>query len=99
MRLSYVQTQANQSTLLPCSLSDNFAWAAEPLIRRLSLLQPELKVTVIYGEESWISPRLTETETEAHRKNISILTIPDATHHVYVDQFEMFNEIVLNLLH
>ena len=69
------------------------------MIRRLSLLQPELKVTVIYGEESWISPRLTETETEAHRKNISILTIPDATHHVYVDQFEMFNEIVLNLLH
>ena len=69
------------------------------MIRRLSLLQPELKVTVIYGEESWISPRLTETEIEAHRKNISILTIPDATHHVYVDQFEMFNEIVLNLLH
>ena len=81
------------------SLSDNFAWAADPLIRRLPQLQPELKVTMIYGEESWISPKLTEAEIEAHRKNISILTIPDATHHVYADQFEMFNEIVLNLIH
>ena len=54
---------------------------------------------MIYGEESWISPKLTETEIEAHRKNISILTIPEATHHVYADQFEMFNEIVLNLIH
>ena len=68
-------------------------------MRRLSLLQPELKVTVIYGEDSWISPKLTEAEIEAHRKNISILTIPEATHHVYADQFKKFNEIVLNLLH
>ena len=63
------------------------------------MLQPELKVTLIYGEESWISPKLTEAEIEVHRKNISIVTIPDATHHVYADQFEKFNQIVLNLLH
>ena len=80
-------------------MSDNFGWAAKPLIRRLSLLEPELKVTVIYGEDSWISSKLTEAELEAHRKNISILTIPQATHHVYADQFEIFNDIVLNLLH
>ena len=80
-------------------MSDDFAWAADPLVRRLSLLQPELKVTMIYGEESWISPKLTEAEIEDHGKNISILTIPEATHHVYADQFEMFNEIVTNLLH
>ena len=80
-------------------MSDDFAWAVNPLVRRLPLLQPELKVTVIYGEDSWISPKLTEAEIEAHRKNISILTIPEATHHVYADQLEKFNEIVLNLLH
>ena len=76
-------------------LSDNLAWAKQPLVTRLHRLSSQLKVTIIYGSNSWISPKLTETEVGA---NISIITIEDATHHVYADQFEAFNEILIKLV-
>ena len=59
-----------------------------------------MKVTIIYGEDSWISPKLTDTElkTEGCSTNISIVTIQEATHHVYADQFEKFNEILIKLV-
>ena len=76
-------------------LSDNLAWAKRPLVTRLHRLESKLRVTIIYGSDSWISPKLAETEVEA---NISIITIKEATHHVYADQFEAFNEILIKLV-
>ena len=69
-------------------------------MRRLPGLPSKLKVTIIYGEDSWISPKLTDTEleTEGYSANISIVTIQEATHHVYADQFEKFNEILIKLV-
>ena len=69
-------------------------------MRRLPGLPSKLKVTIIYGEDSWISPKLTDTEleTEGYSTNISIVTIQEATHHVYADQFEKFNEILIKLV-
>ena len=69
-------------------------------MRRLPGLPSKLKVTIIYGEDSWISPKLTDTdlETEGCSTNISIVTIQEATHHVYADQFEKFNEILIKLV-
>ena len=82
-------------TELILRLSDNLAWAKQPLVTRLHRLSSQLKVTIIYGSNSWISPKLTKTEVGA---NISIITIEDATHHVYADQFEAFNEILIKLV-
>ena len=79
------------------SLSDHIAWAKDPLVKRLPQLQSNLDVRIIYGDDSWISPMLTESEV-ADYNNISITTIPDASHHVYADQFELFNEILAKLV-
>ena len=96
--LNYLLSYINNTFLN--SLSDNFAWAKNPLMRRLPGLPSKLKVTIIYGEDSWISPKLTDTEleTEGYSTNISIVTIQEATHHVYADQFEKFNEILIKLV-
>ena len=59
-------------------------------------------MSVIYGEDSWIQPKLTEDSLrEAGVKsmeNIEVFTIPEARHHVYADQFEEFNEILLKII-
>ena len=59
-------------------------------------------MSVIYGEDSWIQPKLTEDSLlEAgvrNIENIEVFMIPEARHHVYADQFEEFNEILLEIL-
>ena len=36
------------------TLSKYFAWAKNPLIKRISLLDPNIPMTVIYGKNSWM---------------------------------------------
>ena len=76
-------------------MSDNFAWAKDPLVKRLPQLESKLEVRIIYGDDSWINPKLTDSEVA---DNVIIHTIPDATHHVYADQYELFNEILTSFV-
>ena len=59
-------------------------------------------MSVIYGEDSWIQPKLTEDSLKEagvkNMENIQVFTIPEARHHVYADQFEEFNEILLKII-
>jgi len=80
-------------------LCDDFAWAKVPLLRRLPELENNLKVTIVYGEDSWVDPKLSKTILEkAGVKNIDrfdIIMIPNARHHVYADQYSMFNSVMV----
>ena len=84
------------------SLCDDFAWAKDPVISRISNIDENLRVSVIYGEDSWIQPKLTEESLQEagvrNMENIEVFTIPEARHHVYADQFEEFNEILLKIV-
>ena len=84
------------------SLCDDFAWAKDPVISRISNIDENLRVSVIYGEDSWIQPKLTEEILQEagvrNMENIEVFTIPEARHHVYADQFEEFNEILLKIV-
>ena len=84
------------------SLCDDFAWAKTPVISRISDIDESLRVSVIYGEESWIQPKLTENSLREagvrNVENIEVFMIPEARHHVYADQFDEFNEILLKIV-
>ena len=83
-------------------MCDDFAWAKDPVISRISNIDENLRVSVIYGEDSWIQPKLTEDSLQEagvrNMDNIEVFTIPEARHHVYADQFEEFNEILLKIV-
>ena len=83
-------------------LCDDFAWAKVPLLRRLPDLENNLKVTIVYGEDSWVDPKLSKTILEnAGVKNIDrfdIIMIPNARHHVYADQYSIFNSVMVQTL-
>jgi abhydrolase domain-containing protein 4 len=71
-------------------------WAAEPLIDRLPLLDTRVPVSFIYGEDSWMNPLsgVMLKESMPHH-NTDFVVIPDAGHHVYIDQWQLFNEYAL----
>ena len=83
-------------------MCDDFAWAKSPVISRISDIDESLRVSVIYGEESWIQPKLTENSLREagvrNVENIEVFMIPEARHHVYADQFDEFNEILLKIV-
>ena len=83
------------------SLCDDFFWARSPLVCRLSELSDEVKVSVIYGEDSWVT-KLTvqDLETAGVRRleRMSVVSIADARHHVYADQHQQFNSVLIRLV-
>ena len=83
-------------------MCDDFAWAKNPLILRFSGIDENLRVAVVYGENSWIKPKLSDVRLEEagvrNVERVEFFTIPEARHHVYADQFEEFNEILLKIV-
>lgn len=74
-------------------LNTGIGWATKPLLDRLPTLDRKIPVTFIYGSDSWMDPRagVMLKESMPHH-DTEFLIIPDAGHHVYVDQYEAFNE-------
>ena len=82
------------------SLCDDFFWSKSPMLPRLSKLRKDLTVTFIYGADSWIyqvtHDDLSENIGADHGMKIN--TIQDARHHVYADQYEEFNSIIVKTI-
>lgn len=71
-------------------------YAANPLMHRLPDLDPKIPISFIYGEESWMKPFHGVELKESMPNHISdFIVIPQAGHHVYIDQWEHFNNIAL----
>ena len=67
------------------------------MLPRLRDLRKDLKVTFIYGADSWIYQVTYDdlSENVGNDHAINIITIEDARHHVYADQYEEFNSIII----
>lgn len=67
---------------------------------RLAALDPKVPLTVLYGGESWVATiSQQDYETTANRTPDSytkVQVIPNAGHHLYVDQSEEFNKEILS---
>ena len=60
------------------------------MLPRLRSLRRDLKVTFIYGADSWIDPLTSHDQMEniEHYQVIKFYTIENAGHHVYADQYK-----------
>ena len=76
-------------------LTQNHAWARDPLIERLTDLPTSVPLTFIYGEHTWMdknSGYFLKTQLKNHKTMYTI--VPNAGHHVYVDNAQVFNRVV-----
>merc|ERR1712226_1743264 len=73
--------------------SRDFFWAKTPF-----LLEQKEKLenwTMLLGEDSWICrDQHSEFAAECTRIGIKLQMVPDASHHIYADQAEFFNNVV-----
>lgn len=70
------------------------AWVHRPLVDRLTCIQ--CPTTFMYGDRDWMDP------SEALRlapemKQATVCFVPNASHHIYFDNAEEFNRIVLDM--
>ncbi|CAF3825265.1 unnamed protein product [Rotaria sp. Silwood1] len=74
------------------TISDCFAWAKEPMIERIHLLDERIPIYFLHGEQSWVTMKSSLIIQEI-RENTFVETIKEAGHHIYADapeEFEMY---------
>ena len=76
-------------------MSATFGWAKFPMIHRIANVDQNVPMTMIHGANSWIScdPSY-ETRYMRSGSYVDIQVIPEAGHHVYADQPDVFNTVV-----
>ena len=85
-------------------MQHNFGWAKRPMLHRVPTdLDPDLPVSIIYGERSWVyrlNRSVLELFCEARPADSYVATylIEDASHHVHADRPEQFNAKVKEIL-
>ncbi|XP_045452784.1 1-acylglycerol-3-phosphate O-acyltransferase ABHD5 isoform X1 [Melitaea cinxia] len=78
------------------SLMQGFGWAKNPMVKRVSQLDPTLPITVLYGSRSWVdnsTGQLLQENRPASPTYVQVIN--GAGHHVYLDKPELFNKFVL----
>ena len=77
------------------ALNLGFGWAARPILPRIMELDKKLKVSFIYGEDSWMDPRSGySAKYILGTGRVTVDLVPDVGHHVY-SSAKRFNSIVL----
>lgn len=73
-----------------------FGWTKYPMIKRYDQLHDSVPITVMYGENSWISkePGIILQEMRGSDSYVNIEIVPSAGHHLYSDQPHIFNKMV-----
>ncbi|CAG9538879.1 unnamed protein product, partial [Cercopithifilaria johnstoni] len=80
------------------NMSFSFGWAKRPMLKRIIDLSPDVPLTFIYGSRSWIdSSSGIEVQNERQNAYVNVQVINGAGHHVFVDQKEVFNNIMSDL--
>uniref|UniRef100_S4P050 Abhydrolase domain-containing protein 4 n=2 Tax=Pararge aegeria TaxID=116150 RepID=S4P050_9NEOP len=73
-----------------------FGWAKNPMVRRVTQLDPALPITVLYGSRSWVDNSTGQLLKENRPSSKTyVQVINGAGHHVYLDKPEQFNKYVL----
>eukprot|EP01012_Entosiphon_sulcatum_P060039 TRINITY_DN84780_c0_g1_i1.p1 TRINITY_DN84780_c0_g1~~TRINITY_DN84780_c0_g1_i1.p1 ORF type:complete len:373 (+),score=45.58 TRINITY_DN84780_c0_g1_i1:32-1120(+) len=79
------------------ALADNFVWAKRPLLEHLpGKLEPRIPVAFAFGAQSWLD-EASGTKL-ADLIGASVFTVPEAGHHVYIDNAPAFNSWVRSTL-
>ncbi|TRY62191.1 hypothetical protein TCAL_13019, partial [Tigriopus californicus] len=90
-----VQTPSGESAFH--SLMSSFAWSKFPMFPRLAQLSPSVPLTVIYGGLSWVTAIPAEdfaTIRPDPQAYTSVKILKQSSHHVYVDEMDLFNDLV-----
>ncbi|CAH2242278.1 1-acylglycerol-3-phosphate O-acyltransferase ABHD5 isoform X2 [Pararge aegeria] len=78
------------------TLMHGFGWAKNPMVRRVTQLDPALPITVLYGSRSWVDNSTGQLLKENRPSSKTyVQVINGAGHHVYLDKPEQFNKYVL----
>ncbi|VDN87354.1 unnamed protein product, partial [Brugia pahangi] len=80
------------------NMSFSFGWAKRPMLKRIINLPPEVPMTFIYGNKSWIdSSSGIVVQNERQNAYVDVQVINGAGHYVYVDQKDVFNNVLSDL--
>ncbi|XP_035686495.1 (Lyso)-N-acylphosphatidylethanolamine lipase-like [Branchiostoma floridae] len=68
--------------------SEGWEWAKNPMLPRMTSLDPNVPITFIYGADSWVDSRTGE-KTAVLRKDsyVDMIFIQNAGHHMYAEQY------------
>eukprot|EP01088_Endostelium_zonatum_P017108 TRINITY_DN4891_c0_g1_i1.p1 TRINITY_DN4891_c0_g1~~TRINITY_DN4891_c0_g1_i1.p1 ORF type:complete len:454 (-),score=100.73 TRINITY_DN4891_c0_g1_i1:8-1369(-) len=79
-------------------LVKDMGWARAPLVDRLPELRMDVRVTMVYGKESWMSSEagweVKRRMEEKGKTNVRLVEMERCGHHVYIDNADEFNRIV-----
>ncbi|KAG5888209.1 hypothetical protein JTB14_036220 [Gonioctena quinquepunctata] len=79
-------------------MRQSFAWAKHPMIHRLHNLNEEIPITILYGENSWITRIPDDVWKEKRPESYTkVKIIKDAGHHINADQPLSFNKAVCDI--
>ncbi|XP_066139379.1 (Lyso)-N-acylphosphatidylethanolamine lipase-like [Euwallacea fornicatus] len=78
------------------SFVKDLTFSKNPMADRYDTIHESTPITVVYGKESWIdqSPAFVLQEQREDINYVKVAVIPDAGHHIYSDQPDLFNEFV-----
>lgn len=88
------QFPSGEEAFAALQLPGSFTWAAKPLVSRLPNLDPKVPVTFLYGEHTWMDKWIGLHLTDVLGSRAQYAILPDAGHHVYVDNARDFNKAV-----
>jgi len=79
------------------SLTSGFGWAKNPMASRIgNFARKDIPITLMYGEKSWIDRKSGHLIEDLRKDSyVKINIIEDAGHHVYADNVDEFNKMVL----
>ncbi|XP_065676573.1 1-acylglycerol-3-phosphate O-acyltransferase ABHD5 isoform X2 [Hydra vulgaris] len=75
----------------------SIGFANRPLNQRIHAMSPQVPITILYGSNSWIIQFYNFNFVRSILKDsyIKIYEIKDASHHLYADQVDEFNRLVI----
>ncbi|XP_017351708.1 (Lyso)-N-acylphosphatidylethanolamine lipase [Ictalurus punctatus] len=80
------------------AMSGSLGWAKKPMIQRVNLLPSSMPITMVYGARSWVDSSTGSHVTQIRGQSpTQVVLIDDASHHVYADQPDEFNQVVENI--
>uniref|UniRef100_A0A915L6G9 AB hydrolase-1 domain-containing protein n=1 Tax=Romanomermis culicivorax TaxID=13658 RepID=A0A915L6G9_ROMCU len=81
------------------TLSLPYGWAKRPMVERIFALNENVPITFIYGSRSWIDSQPGYEIQRVIRPDcyVRVEMISGAGHHLYADQSEVFNDLILDV--
>ncbi|KAL3288218.1 hypothetical protein HHI36_002668 [Cryptolaemus montrouzieri] len=73
-----------------------FGWAKNPMIHRVKNLKNEISITMMYGSNTWMHNLAEKVKEIRPDCSVDVQIIENAGHHIYADQYDQFNEVIVN---